>query len=136
MKAHGLLSRRPLFSPSVGRFAQGMLVQVPLHLSDLNGTSSLEEIHATLDGHYAGAEAVEVVGLAESSGLQRLDPTELAGTDRLRLFVLGTPGEGQANLVASLDNLGKGASGAAVQNLALMLAQARAGAERLEPAAG
>jgi N-acetyl-gamma-glutamyl-phosphate reductase len=122
MMEHGLLSRRPLFSPSVGRFAQGMLVQVPLHLMDLNGGSSIGEIHAALAAHYAGQDVVEVVPLAESGALPRLDPTELAGTDRMKLFVLGSPGEGQANLVASLDNLGKGASGAAVQNLDLMLA--------------
>lgn len=121
MMEHGLLSRRPLFSPAVGRFAQGMLVQVPLHLMDLNGTSSLEEVHATLDAHYAGQDVVEVVPLAASANLPRLDPTELADTDRMRLFVLGTAGGGQVNLVASLDNLGKGASGAAVQNLGLML---------------
>lgn len=121
MKKHGLLSRVPLFSPSVGRFAQGMLVQVPLHLTDLNGTSSLGELHAVLEAHYSGQDVVEVVPLEISAKLPRLDPTELAGTDRMKLFVFGMPGAGQANLVASLDNLGKGASGAAVQNLDLML---------------
>lgn len=121
IKKHGLLSRLPLFSPSVGRFAQGMLVQVPLHLTDLNGTSSLGKLHAVLEAHYSGQDVVEVVPLEISAKLPRLDPTELAGTDRMKLFVFGTPGAGQANLVASLDNLGKGASGAAVQNLDLML---------------
>ncbi|PZO81427.1 MAG: N-acetyl-gamma-glutamyl-phosphate reductase [Mesorhizobium amorphae] len=121
MMQHGGLSRRPIFTPNVGRFAQGMLVNVPLHLIDLNGTSSLGEIHATLEAHYAGSDYVEVVPLAESAKLPRLDPTELAGTDRMKLFVFGGDGGGQANLVASLDNLGKGASGAAVQNMELML---------------
>ncbi len=121
MELHGLLDRRPLFSPSVGRFAQGMLVQVPLHLDDLNGLASLESIHEALADHYAGQSVVEVVSLKESGALARLDPTELAGTDRMKLFVLGTEGKGQVNLVASLDNLGKGASGAAVQNMDLML---------------
>jgi N-acetyl-gamma-glutamyl-phosphate reductase len=121
MQLHGLLDRRPIFSPSVGRFAQGMLVQVPLHLDDLNGLASIEGIHEALADHYAGQSIVEVISLEESAKLARLDPTELAGTGRMKLFVFGTEGKGQANLVASLDNLGKGASGAAVQNLDLML---------------
>lgn len=121
MKQHGLLDRRPIFSPSVGRFAQGMLVQVPLHLSDLNGDATLESIHAALSAHYAGQEVVQVVSLQESAKLPRLDPTEMTDTDGMKLFVLGTEGKGQVNLIASLDNLGKGASGAAVQNMDLML---------------
>lgn len=121
MQQHGLLARRPIFAPSVGRFPQGMLVQVPLHLGDLNGSASIAGIHAALAAHYAGQDIVQVVPLAESAGIARLDPTELAGTDRMKLHVFGTDGEGQVNLVASLDNLGKGASGAAVQNMDLML---------------
>src|SRR5918995_911650 len=121
MQKHGLLERRPIFSPSVGRFAQGMIVQVPLHLSDLNGTSSLGEIHATLEAQYAGQDIVQVVPLAESAKLARLDPTELNDTDLMKLYVFGTEGQGQVNLVALLDNLGKGASGAAVQNMDIML---------------
>ncbi|TWG95406.1 N-acetyl-gamma-glutamyl-phosphate reductase [Mesorhizobium sp. J18] len=121
MKEHGMLSRRPIFSPSVGRFPQGMLVQVPLHLDELEGAPSLATVHQALADHYAGQDVVEVVPLAESARLARLDPTELAGTDRMKLFVFGTEGKGQVNLVASLDNLGKGASGAAVQNMDLML---------------
>ena len=121
MQLHGLLDRRPIFSPSVGRFAQGMLVQVPLHLDDLNGLASIESIHEALADHYAGQSIVEVISPEDGAKLARLDPTELAGTDRMKLFVFGTEGKGQANLVASLDNLGKGASGAAVQNMDLML---------------
>jgi N-acetyl-gamma-glutamyl-phosphate reductase len=121
MQAHGLLDRRPIFAPSVGRFAQGMLVQVPLFLADLRGSPSIADIHGALEAHYAGQDIVEVVPLAQSAKLARLDPTELAGTDRMKLFVFGTEGQGQVNLVASLDNLGKGASGAAVQNMDLML---------------
>jgi N-acetyl-gamma-glutamyl-phosphate reductase len=121
MKLHGLLDRRPIFSPSVGRFPQGMIVQVPLHTADLNGAPSLGEIHAVLVAHYAGQAIVEVAPLAESAKLARLDPTELADTDLMRLHVFGTEGQGQVSLVALLDNLGKGASGAAVQNMDLML---------------
>ncbi len=119
MRMHGLLERRPIFSPSVGRFAQGMIVQVPLHLADLNGAPSSGDIHAALAAHYAGQDVVEVVPMADSAKLARIDPTELNDTDRMKLFVLGT--EGQVNLCALLDNLGKGASGAAVQNMDLML---------------
>lgn len=121
MQAHGLLARRPIFSPSVGRFAQGMIVQLPLHLSDLNGAPSLADLHAALAAHYAGQSVVDVVPLADSSAVARIDPTALNDTDGMRLYVFGTEGKGQANLVAVLDNLGKGASGAAVQNMDLML---------------
>ncbi|RUM98015.1 N-acetyl-gamma-glutamyl-phosphate reductase [Pseudaminobacter arsenicus] len=124
MKQHGLLDRRPIFSPSVGRFAQGMIVQVPLHLSEMNGAPSLGDTHAALAAHYAGQDIVQVVPLAESAKLARIDPTELNDTDLLKLYVFGTEGQGQVNLVAVLDNLGKGASGAAVQNMDLMLGQA------------
>lgn len=121
MKTYGLLDRRPIFSPSVGRFPQGMIVQLPLFLGDLNGGPSLGDLHAALDKHYAGQAIVEVVSLADSAKIKMLDPTELADTDRMKLYVFGTEGQGQANLVALLDNLGKGASGAAVQNMDLML---------------
>lgn len=123
MKQHGLLDRAPVFAPSVGRFAQGMIVQVPLHLADLNGNPSLGDLHAALEAHYAGQDVVEVVPLAASAALARIDPTELNDTNRMKLFVFGTEGKGQANLVAVLDNLGKGASGAAVQNMDLMLSK-------------
>lgn len=121
MRTHGMLSRRPIFAPSVGRFAQGMLVQVPLFLADLNGAPSAGDVYAALATHYTGQHIVEVVSPEDSGGLARLDPTELANTDLMRLYVLGVEGAGQVNLVASLDNLGKGASGAAVQNMDLML---------------
>ncbi len=121
MKQHGLVNRRPIFSPSVGRFAQGMIVQVPLFLDDLKDGSSLASLHEALVAHYAGQTIVEVISLSESAKIPRLDPEELANSDKMRLFVFGTEGKGQVNLVALLDNLGKGASGAAVQNMDLML---------------
>ena len=121
MKTHGLLDSAPLFSPSVGRFAQGMIVQVPLFLEDLKGGATLESVHAALVAHYAGQDIVKVVPLAESAALPRVDAEELAGQDTMKLFVFGTPGGAHVNLVAVLDNLGKGASGAAVQNMDLML---------------
>ena len=121
MTVHGLLDRAPIFSPSVGKFPQGMIVQVPLHLADLAKGATLEGIHAALVAHYAGQDIVEVVPLAESRALARVNAVELAGKDTMKLFVFGTPGKERVNLVALLDNLGKGASGAAVQNMDLML---------------
>ncbi|WP_018239367.1 N-acetyl-gamma-glutamyl-phosphate reductase [Ensifer sp. BR816] len=121
MKMHGLLERAPIFAPSVGKFPQGMIVQVPLYLDDLAAGATLESIHAALAEHYAGQSIVEVVPLAESAKLARIDATELAGKDSMKLFVFGAPGGAHVNLVALLDNLGKGASGAAVQNMDLML---------------
>lgn len=121
LQLHGRLDRRPIFSPSVGRFPQGMIVQVPLFLDDLKGSPSLETVHQTLSAHYAGQDIVEVVALDDSTKLSRIDAEELAGKDGMKLFVFGTEGDGQVNLVALLDNLGKGASGAAVQNMDLML---------------
>ena len=121
LQLHGNLTREPIFSPSVGRFPQGMIVQVPFYTGDLNGNASMADIHAALRAHYNGQQIVQVVSLEESAALPRLDPEELRDTDIMKLYVFGTEGSGQVNLVALLDNLGKGASGAAVQNLDLML---------------
>jgi N-acetyl-gamma-glutamyl-phosphate reductase len=121
MTVHGKLDRAPLFAPSVGRFAQGMIVQVPLFLDHLAEGTTLETIHAALVAHYAGQSVVSVVPLEESAKLPRVDAEELVGRDTMKLYVFGTPGGAHVNLVAVLDNLGKGASGAAVQNMDLML---------------
>jgi len=115
------LARRPIFTPAVGRFAQGMLVSVPLHLDLMTGTPSMAQVHAVLAAQYEGSEIVEVAALSDAAALARLDPEEMRDTDRMKLYVCGTEGAGHVNLVASLDNLGKGASGAAVQNLGLMI---------------
>jgi len=121
MQTHGMLDRAPIFSPSVGRFPQGMIVQVPLFLDQLEDGATLETIHAALSAHYAGQSIVEVVPLDVSAKLSRVDAVELAGKDTMKLYVFGSSGGEQVNLVALLDNLGKGASGAAVQNMDLML---------------
>lgn len=115
---YSLLEHAPVFSPSVGRFPQGMMVQVPLHMEWLGAHSPIS-IHAALEKHYHGGEHVRVVPLPESAAVERLDPTMLAGQDTMDLHVFGN--EEQVNLVAVLDNLGKGASGACVQALDLML---------------
>lgn len=113
------LSRAPLFQPAVGAFAQGMLTVVPLMLADLPRRVRVAEIHELLVETYRGRRFVEVAPLAESGA--GLDPRALNGTDGMRLHVFGSDAAGQALLVAQYDNLGKGASGAAVQNMDLML---------------
>ena len=115
------LTHRPLFAPAVGRYAQGMIVETLLPLWALPGQPGLGDVRATLAEAYAGKRFVEVASLDEAAALKSLDPEGLNGTNRLKLFVFGNAREGQARLVALLDNLGKGASGAAVQNLNLML---------------
>ena len=112
------LSRRPVFVPSVGHYRQGMLVSIPLHLGLLTGRPSGADLEAILAAHYAGSD---VVGVLPADPGAELEPEALVGTDRLELRVYANEARGQAVLVARLDNLGKGASGAAVQNLRLML---------------
>src|SRR5216683_33949 len=112
------LSRRPIFVPSVGHFRQGMLVAVPLHLDSLPGKPRGADLHDALTVFYDGADHVRVV---EPAGSGKLEPEALNDTNRLELSVYANEPRRQAVLVARLDNLGKGASGAAVQNLSLML---------------
>jgi N-acetyl-gamma-glutamyl-phosphate reductase len=121
MAKHAGLSRPVLFSPAVGNYRQGMLVEVPLHLSALPSQPSIEVIHGALVEAYDGARFVEVVPLEETEAMTGVEPEGLNGTNRLRLHVFGDRDGSQVRLVALLDNLGKGASGAAVQNLNLML---------------
>jgi N-acetyl-gamma-glutamyl-phosphate reductase len=116
--AHTGLTRRPIFVPSVGNFRQGMLVSVPLHLDTLGGKPAAKDLEAILSKYYAGAEYVKVVP-AEANG--KLEAESLNGTNNLELRVFGNDKRGHAVLVAKLDNLGKGASGAAVQNIRTML---------------
>ncbi len=117
MKYTGL-TRRPLFIPSVGNFKQGMLVQLPLHLDQLPGKPKSGDLHAALAKHYAGSEWVSV---PDATPDLKLDAVALADTNKMELRVFGNDDAHHAVLVARLDNLGKGASGAAVQNLKLML---------------
>jgi N-acetyl-gamma-glutamyl-phosphate reductase len=121
MTLHTGLERKVLFAPAVGSYRQGMLVEVPLHLGALPGSPSVEVVHGALVEAYAGQRFVEVASLEETEAMTGIDPEGLNGTNRLRLHVFGDRGGEQARLVALLDNLGKGASGAAVQNLNLML---------------
>jgi N-acetyl-gamma-glutamyl-phosphate reductase len=111
------LTRRPILVPSVGAYAQGMLVSIPLFLRDLAGAPSPDDLRAKLSAHYTGARFVTVMPPEPA----RLEPEALNDTNGLELRVYGDAALGQAVLVARLDNLGKGASGAAVQNMDLML---------------
>jgi N-acetyl-gamma-glutamyl-phosphate reductase len=132
MQIHSGIAHPPVFAPSVGRYAQGMLVEVPLQLWALPGKPSPADLHVALEAYYAGETFVEVASGAECAELQKtragaagyvqaLDPQAVNDTNKMRLFVFGNADGSQARLVAVLDNLGKGASGAAVQNLNLML---------------
>ena len=117
-QAYAGLTRRPIFSPAVGHYRQGMLVSIPLHLDTLPGNPTAADLHAVLDARYAGAKNVVVRPPTEDG---KLEPEALNNTDLLELRVYHNEKHRQAVLVARLDNLGKGASGAAVQNIALML---------------
>ena len=111
------LTRRPIFLPSAACYAQGMLVQLPLFLDDLPRKPKLADLEAALKKHYAGSEWVTVEPAIEGG---RIEATALNDTNKMELRVFGNDEQRQAVLVARLDNLGKGASGAAVQNLKLM----------------
>ena len=117
------LSARPLFVPSVGNFAQGMIVQMPLHLASLPKRVSASDLHEALAAHYAQTNdpADPCVAVLPPTDDLKLDATALNDTNRMELRVFSNEGHGHAVLMARLDNLGKGASGAAVQNLRLML---------------
>ena len=117
MKYTGL-TRRPLFIPSVGNFRQGMLVQLPLHLDLLPGQPKASDLHDALAAHYRGSTWVSVEPPTDSG---KLDALALNDTNKMELRVFANESYRQAVLIARLDNLGKGASGAAVQNLQLML---------------
>ncbi|HRK18844.1 MAG TPA: N-acetyl-gamma-glutamyl-phosphate reductase [Hyphomicrobiaceae bacterium] len=122
LQKYSLLSTRPIFVPSVGNFRQGMLVAVPLHLSALKAGTSIGTLKEILTTHYKGSELVSVIDQADASTKGGRIPAEAVnGTDKLELRVFGSDDVKQAVLVARLDNLGKGASGAAVQCMRLML---------------
>ena len=116
------LTRRPIFVPSVGNYFKGMLVSVPLHLDTLPGKPMIKDLEACLEAHYSGCKLVKVIKTDDPSTKGgRIGALALNDTDMLELRVFGSEKHRQAVLVARLDNLGKGAAGAAVQNLCLML---------------
>ena len=112
------LTARPIFAPSVGNFRQGMLVSVPLQLDALPGKPKTTDLGAAFTKHYRGQKHFHV---AEGDDATRIEPEALNGTNDIEIHVFANEARRQALLVAKFDNLGKGASGAAVQNLMLML---------------
>lgn len=134
IQRHAGLAHAPVFVPAYGHYRQGIVLTIALHLRLLPAGATAERLHAALAARYAGQPFVEVQALAEdadAAGAQRLDPQALNGTNQLRLSVFAQPRTGQVLLAAVFDNLGKGAAGAAVQNLELVLGlQAGARPER------
>jgi N-acetyl-gamma-glutamyl-phosphate reductase len=118
LQTYAGLTRRPIFIPTVGNFHSGMIDHIGLQFDLLRGVSKASQIEDLLQARYQGCEFVKVVPPSEGG---KLEPTALNNTNRLELSVYGNDAAGQAVLVARFDNLGKGASGAAVQNLRLML---------------
>ena len=116
------LSERPMFIPAYGSFRQGIVLTIPLQLRLLAPGVTGAGLHACLEQHYAGSDFVEVMPMEQSQALSGLDPRQLNDTDKLRLMVFENAGH--VLLAAVFDNLGKGAAGAAVQNLDLMIAGA------------
>jgi N-acetyl-gamma-glutamyl-phosphate reductase len=121
MQVHAGLVHPPVFAPMVGRFYRGMIVEVPLQLWALPGKPALMDLYRTIAAAYQDAALIDVARLTDDLALKTLDAEALKGTNRMKLHVFGNDLHGQARLVAVLDNLGKGASGAAVQNLNIML---------------
>ena len=123
LRRYAGLSRDPIMQPAVGNFAQGMITVVPLQLGALPRVPKGAELHAAIADHFAAIKGgvVEVAPYAAVERVPELQPEVYNGTNRMKLHVFANDGRAQALLVAVYDNLGKGASGAAVQNLDLML---------------
>ncbi len=115
------LSQAPVFVPAYGHYRQGIVLSIALHLRCLPTGVTAKRLHAALAARYAGQALIELQALVEDADAQRLDPRALNGSNRLRLAVFQQERTGQVLLTAVFDNLGKGAAGAAVQNLDLML---------------
>ncbi|MGD9921211.1 MAG: N-acetyl-gamma-glutamyl-phosphate reductase [Lautropia sp.] len=118
---HARLQRRPIFVPAYGHYRQGIVLTIPLHRESLPDAASAARLQAALADHHAGQPQVQVAVPTPGGGSATLDPQALNGTDAIRLQVLASPDGDQILLAAVFDNLGKGAAGAAVRNLDLML---------------
>jgi len=124
IQEHAGLAQRPFFLPAYGSFRQGIVLTIPLLLRQLPAGVTANQLQDCLQQHYEGAVHVEVMAQKDVQATQHLDPQALNGSNQLRLAVFANPQHGQVLLAAVFDNLGKGASGAAVQNLDLMLQHA------------
>lgn len=125
IRQHARLAQRPLFVPAYGNYAQGIVLTVPLHRAWLPEACSAQRVHEALATRYAAHPQVQVAAVvpAEAAAMH-LDPQSLNGSDDMRLMVFGDARGEHLLLAAVLDNLGKGAAGAAIQNLQLVLAGA------------
>jgi N-acetyl-gamma-glutamyl-phosphate reductase len=121
MRVHAGILHRPLFAPSVGRFYRGMIDEVPLQLWAIEGQPKAAQLHQALSDYYRDEPLVTVAPLQESAALKTLDAEGLKNSNGMKLYVFGNDARQQARLVAVYDNLGKGAAGAAVQNLNVMM---------------
>ncbi|MER8845975.1 N-acetyl-gamma-glutamyl-phosphate reductase [Mesorhizobium australicum] len=123
LKAYAKLSHDPIMQPAVGNFAQGMITVVPLQLGGLDRVPTGAELHTAISDHFAAIKGgvVEVAPYAHLERVPDIDPEIYNGTNRMKLYVFANDSRAQALLLAVYDNLGKGASGAAVQNMDLML---------------
>jgi N-acetyl-gamma-glutamyl-phosphate reductase len=121
MRAHSGLAHRPLFMPSYGRYRQGIVLQIPLQLWTVAKPVSGGELHAALSDYYRDSAYIKVAAKQELEAVETLEPELLNGTNNVNLYVFANDKHRQAVLAAVYDNLGKGASGAAVQNMNLML---------------
>lgn len=120
MTRYSGLANAPIFAPAVANVYRGMIVEVPLPLAALPGAPSVATLHAALADAYAGSPIVSVTSLTDSAAMTGIAIEHVGASDRLALFVFGNDDSGQVRLVAALDNLGKGAAGAAVQNLNIL----------------
>ena len=121
MRVHAGLEQRPIFTPSYGKYRQGIVMQIPLALWTLPKSITGSDLHAALRDAYPDASYIRVVPLSEMQSIETIEPEGLNGTNNIELYVFSNDRHRQAVLGAVFDNLGKGASGAAVQNLNLML---------------
>ncbi|KYO56051.1 N-acetyl-gamma-glutamyl-phosphate reductase [Tistrella mobilis] len=135
MRVHAGLAHRPTFLPAIGRYRQGIVMQIPLRLDLLPGQPAVADLHRVLTDHYRDQAHIGVESLAETADIRELEPEVLNGTNDMTIRVFGSDHRGQAVLSAVFDNLGKGASGAAVQNMNLMLGLTQTGRLNLNQAA-
>lgn len=118
---HSNLQKLPIFMPSVGYFPQGMGVFIPIRPDQLTKSLDIQQIYEIYKEHYIDSERVKVIHFSESLAMERFYPEESMDEDGLKIYLFSPPKQDYYILAAQLDNLGKGAAGAAVQNLKLML---------------
>ncbi|WP_455477489.1 N-acetyl-gamma-glutamyl-phosphate reductase [Bartonella sp. B41] len=121
IKMYGQINQTPVFVPSVGRFPQGMVVNLPLHCNLFTKSANCSDLREIFNAHYDGHDTISVASQDETNSLSKIDPEYLANKDGMKIFIFSNKSENIFNLCALLDNLGKGASASVIQNLNLML---------------